>query len=268
MSTTVVDVLAAYRQEHQSQRYRPAVGHAAMRAVVSHDGWFAPSWWAVPRVERRGGVLILPPALVTNGPPPGCLWIFTGLPELTAARAGGAAIGAYSGPLRGVELFGALGSEDVTDVSINPVGGLEQGWLLDGSTFPCIARWVAALRLEASLRPTTGDLQTLVAAYSSYVICLDPKTRLPPPLRLEQPERLCLPAFTAPDRAEHFAGLQGGVTRSAGVTGAELFVLATTLGADGVVLNPDAGSGLFIPGDACRHLAELAKRVASPCGGS
>lgn len=263
MGSTVVDVLAAAWQEHQLLRYRPAVGHAAMRAVVSHDGWFAPSSWAVPRVERRAGVMFLPRARVANEPPPWRLWIFTGQRELQAARADGRELGPYSGPLRGVELFGALSSDpDITEVSINPVGELRHGWFLDASVFPCVARWVGALRLESALRPDTSGLQERVVAYPSYVVCVDANTRSPRLLRSKQPERVCLPAFTAPDHAEHFARLLGGGTQSVGITGAQLFALAASLWVDGVALNPDGGSALFIPGHACRELTQLARRIA------
>jgi hypothetical protein len=251
MPADVIHALNAYKRRHISM-------HSLMRAMLSHDGWFVPLNWVRRYLPKRKA----PDRLLTlsdegDWPPGGHLWVFTDEEEAYAASESGNALGGYSGPMVGEEVFGAL-AEGISEVHINHASPPWRALVIEGSKLPYIEAWVHAFRLERILVSKPEELEPWLKA-AIYLVPLDKRQRKASVVRVENLPGNFVAAFTAPDRAHNFiAGLSPPEQAKAALTvlnAQQLFGMPSTLPVAGVALNADALPCIVFPPDRCRELA-------------
>lgn len=229
-----------------------------VRALLAHDGWYAPMMWlneVFP--DRKVYDSMIPTPALGRAPSPGDLWLFTDAAQVNAAIEAGAAFAAAGGPVRGVELFGALGS-GVSEIRVNPAGPGAQAWSLgvDGAVRDFLARWIGALRVETSLHESADDLGLRLAAFEHYVVPVD-ETGRPRVVTLQKPPGNYVMAFTAPDLYAAHQKRDSGVTGAADMAAATLFRLTDYDGVDGVVLDMRESDSFILPQDLCSAVLKL-----------
>jgi hypothetical protein len=247
----VIGVLADYARGDASES-------DVVRALLAHDGWYAPMMWlneVFPDRKVYDGMI--PAPALGQAPAPGDLWLFTDAEQVKAAIEAGAAFAAAGGPVRGVELFGAL-SRTVAEVRVNPAGPGVQGWSLgvDDAVLDFFARWISALRVEDSLNAGAEDLGPRLAAFEHYVVPVDDTGR-PRVVTLPKPPGNYVMAFTAPDLYTAHQQRDPGVTGAADMPAATLFRLADYDGVDGVVLDMKESDSFVLPRDLCDAVLKL-----------
>ena len=247
----VTEALADYARGEASEA-------DVVRALLAHDGWYAPMLWldeAFP--ERKVYDDMIPTPALGQAPAPGRLWLFTGADQVHAAIEAGAAFGAAGGPVPGVEVFGALGG-GVAEIQVNPSGPAEHGWSVgvDEAVREFLARWISALRVETSLNESAEDLGMRLAAFEHYVVPVDDTGR-PRVVALQKPPGNYVMAFTAPDLYAAHQKRDSGVTGAADMTAAMLFQLADYDGVDGVVLDMKESDSFVLPQDLCSAVLKL-----------
>lgn len=239
-----------------------AGGHASrsdvVRALLAHDGWFAPMMWldeAFP--ERKVYDRMIPAAPLGQAPGPGRLWLFTDAGQVQAAIEAGGAFAAAGGPVAGMELFAAL-TTGTSEVVVNPAAPpeLEFGMGVDAELLEYLARWIAALRLESALLDSADDLGPRLAAFAHYVVPVD-ETGRPRVVSMEQPRGNFVMGFTAPDLFMDHQKRDGGVSGGADMAAEKLFQLADYDGVDGVVLNMTESDSFVLPTDLCQAVLKL-----------
>jgi hypothetical protein len=246
----VTGVLADYARGDASES-------DVVRALLTHDGWYAPmSWLDEVFPGRKVYDSMIPTPALGLAPGPGRLWLFTDAGQVQAAIDAGAAFAAAGGPVRGVELFGAL-TAGVSDVRVNPVGS-EQAWDLgiDAAVLEFLARWIGAVEVEAALLGGTDDLGSRLAAFQHYVVPVDDTGR-PRVVGLQHPPGNYVMAFTAPDLFLEHQQRDGGVTGGADMGAAALFQLTDYDGVDGVVLDMKEHDSFILPEDLCHAVLKL-----------
>ena len=249
--TAVTGVLADYAGGIASES-------DVVRALLAHDGWYAPMMWldeAFP--DRKVYDSMIPTPALGRAPGPGRLWLFTDADQVRAAIDAGAAFAAAGGPVRGVELFGVLGA-GVSEVRVNPAGPAEQGWSLgvDDAVRDFLARWIGALEVETSLIDGADDLGPRLAAFEHYVVPVDDTGR-PRVVALQKPSGNYVMAFTAPDLFAAHQQRDTGVSGAADMAAATLFQLADYDGVDGVVLDMTESDSFILPRDLCDAVLKL-----------
>jgi hypothetical protein len=247
----VTEVLAGYARGDASES-------DVVRALLAHDGWYAPMMFldeAFP--DRKVYDAMIPTPALGQAPAPGRLWLFTDAGQVRAAIDAGAVFAAAGGPVRGVELFGALGS-GVSELRVNPAGPAEQGWSLgvDQAVLEFLARWIGALEIEISLNESADDLGMRLAGFEHYVVPVDDTGR-PRVVALQKPPGNYVMAFTAPDLYTAHQKRDSGVTGAADMTAATLFQLADYDGVDGVVLDMKESDSFVLPQDLCDAVLKL-----------
>jgi len=229
-----------------------------VRALLAHDGWYAPMMWldeVFP--DRRVYDSMIPTPALGQAPAPGRLWVFTDAEQVNAAIEAGSAFAAAGGPVRGVELFGALGT-GVSEIQVNPAGAVEHGWSLgiDGAVLDFLARWIAALEVETALTDSGEDLGERLAGFEHYVVPVDDTGR-PRVVALLKPPGNYVMAFTAPDLYAAHQQRDPGVTGAADMAASALFRLADYDGVDGVVLDMNESDSFILPRDLCDAVLKL-----------
>ncbi|NUR25741.1 MAG: hypothetical protein HOV83_07810 [Catenulispora sp.] len=239
-----------------------ASGHASrsdvVRALLAHDGWYAPMMWldeVFP--QRKVYDRMIPGPALGQAPGPGRLWLFTGADQVQAAIDAGGAFEAAGGPLPGLEVFGAL-TRAVSEVRVNPAAPAEQEWLMgvDDELLDYLGRWISALRVEAALLDSSEDLGPRLAGFEHYVVPID-ETGRPRVVSMEHPPGNYVMAFTAPDLHIEHQKRDAGVTGGADMAAAALFQLADYDGVDGVVLNMKEADSFVLPTDLCQAVLKL-----------
>lgn len=247
----VIGVLADYARGEASES-------DVVRALLAHDGWYAPMLWlneVFPDRKVYDGMI--PTPSLGQAPAPGDLWLFTDAEQVKAAVAAGAAFAAAGGPLRGVEVFGAL-SRAVSEVRVNPAGPGVHGWSvgIDDAVLDFLARWISALQVETALTTSTEDLGPRLAGFEHYVVPVDDTGR-PRVVALPKPPGNYVMAFTAPDLYAAHQKRDSGVTGAADMPAATLFRLADYDGVDGVVLDMKETDSFILPRDLCDAVLKL-----------
>ncbi|GAA2053018.1 hypothetical protein GCM10009839_70920 [Catenulispora yoronensis] len=247
----VTEVLADYAGGHASRS-------DVVRALLAHDGWYAPMLWlneAFP--ERKVYDRMIPTPALGQAPGPGRLWLFTGPDQVQAAIDAGAAFAAAGGPVPGTELFGAL-TRAASEVRVNPAAPAEQEFLMgvDDELLDYLARWIDAVLVEAALLESTEDLGPRLAAFEHYIVPVD-ETGRPRVVTMEQPRGNHVMAFTAPDLFMDHQKRDGGVTGGAEMAAKALFQLADYDGVEGVVLNMTETDSFVLPTDLCQAVLKL-----------
>ena len=239
-----------------------AGGHASrsdvVRALLGHDGWYAPMMWLDEVFPRRKVYdRMIPAPAVGQAPGPGRLWLFTDAEQVRAAIDAGGAFAAAGGPLPGLDVFGAL-TRAVSEVRVNPAAPAEQEWLMgvDDELLEYLGRWISALRVETALLDSAEDLGPRLAGFEHYVVPVD-ETGRPRVVGMEQPAGNYVMAYTAPDLFLQHQKRDGGVTGAAGIAAAALFQLADYDGVDGVVLNMTETDSFVLPTDLCQAVLKL-----------
>jgi hypothetical protein len=246
----VTGVLADYARGEASES-------DVVRALISHDGWYAPMLWldeVFP--ERKVYDSMIPTPALGQAPGPGRLWLFTDAEQVNAAIEAGATFAAAGGPVRGVEVFGALG-RGVSEVRVNPVGA-EHGWSLgvDAAVLEFLARWIGALEIETALSTSAEGLGPLLAAFQHYVVPVDDTGR-PRVIAMPHPPGNYVMAFTAPDLFLRHQQRDSGVTGGADMAASALFQLTDIDGVDGVVLDMQESDSYVLPEDLCHAVLKL-----------
>lgn len=251
MPTEVIYALNAYKRRQASM-------HNLMRSMLAHDGWFVPVNWVRRYLpDRKMPDRILP--LIEEGewPPTGHLWVFTHEDEAYAASESGSALGGYTGPIVGEELFGALG-KGIVEVHVNHQAPPWRSLVLDASQLDFVAAWVHAYRLEGVLMAKPADLEPWLRN-ATYLVPVDPDGRRARVVRVDNLPGNYIAAFTAPDRVHAFiAGLDPMARAATGVTvvkAPQLFGMVASIEVAGVALNPDAPPCIVFPPTRCRELA-------------
>lgn len=247
----VTEVLAAFAHGDASQS-------DVVRALLTHDDWYAPMLWldeAFP--QRRAYDRMIPTPAVGQAPGPGRLWLFTGTDQVQAAVDAGGAFAAAGGPVPGLELFKAL-TRGVSEVRVNPAAPAEQEWLMgvDDDMLDFLARWISALEVESALGEGSEDLGPRLAGFEHYVVPVDGTGR-PRVVAMQKPPGNYVMAFTAPDLYLDHQKRDSGVTGSADMAAAALFQLADYDGVDGVVLNMTESDSFVLPTDLCQAVLKL-----------
>ena len=229
-----------------------------VRALLAHDGWYAPMMWldeVFP--DRKVYESMIPTPALGQAPAPGRLWLFTDADQVNAAIEAGAAFAAAGGPVRGVELFGAL-SRNVSEIQVNPAGPAEHGWSvgIDDAVLEFLARWTGALLLESALTESAADLGPRLAAFEHYVVPVDDTGR-PRVVAMQKPPGNYVMAFTAPDLYTAHQKRDSGVTGAADMAAAMLFQLTDYDGVDGVVLDMKESDSFVLPQDLCSAVLKL-----------
>lgn len=247
----VTQVLADYARGEASES-------DVVRALLTHDGWHAPMLWLDETFpDRKVYDSMIPTPALGQAPAPGGLWLFTDAAQVQVAIDAGAAFAAAAGPVRGVDLFGALGS-GVSEVRVNPAGPAEQAWSLgvDSAVVDFLDRWISALQIEASLNESADDLGHRLAGFEHYVVPVDDTGR-PRVVALQKPPGNYVMAFTAPDLYTAHQQRDSGVTGAADMAAATLFQLADYDGVDGVVLDMKESDSFVLPQDLCDAVLKL-----------
>ena len=229
-----------------------------VRALLAHDGWYAPMMWLNEVFPERGVYdSMIPTPALGQAPAPGQLWVFTDEEQVRAAIQAGSAFAAAGGPVRGVELFGAL-SRNVSELQVNPAGPAEHGWSvgIDDAVLDFLSRWISALRVEASLTDSAADLGERLAGFEHYVVPVDDTGR-PRVVALLKPPGNYVMAFTAPDLYAAHQKRDPGVTGAADMPASALFQLADYDGVDGVVLDMSESDSFILPRDLCDAVLKL-----------
>lgn len=229
-----------------------------VRALLAHDGWYAPMMWLNETFPDRDVYdSMIPTPALGQAPAPGDLWLFTDADRVAAAIEAGAAFAAAGGPVRGVEVFGAL-SRNLSEVRVNPAGPDVHGWSvgIDDAVLEFLARWTSALRLESALSESAEDLGPRLAAFEHYVVPVDDTGR-PRVVALQKPPGSYVMAFTAPDLYAAHQKRDPGVTGAADMAAATLFQLADYDGVDGVVLDMKDSDSFVLPRDLCDAVLKL-----------
>lgn len=240
----VLQVLTAYGEGRANV-------NDVMRALVSHNDWLVP----VILVARSEGE---EPRVVGNITlfstetrlPPGELWIFTDRESAEIAQAAGASLGAYTGGIKGTELFRSINPNTPT-VRVNPYSPRERTWIFsEGSACDAGKIWADAIALEESFdgwRQIGRPDKPAVSNYRAFLVfnhSSGPIVTLPNQVGMSNPAV----AFTAPDCAEMFLSKlseeQRGAMQQAVVGGDVLIERAPQLGIDGLLFNP-FGPGAF-----------------------
>ena len=229
-----------------------------VRALLAHDGWYAPMIWLNETFpDREVYDSMIPTPALGQAPAPGDLWLFTDADQVKAAIDSGAAFAAAGGPMRGADVFGAL-SRTVSEIRVNPAGPGVHGWSIgiDDAVLDFFARWIGALEIEASLTESTDDLGPRLAAFEHYVVPVDDTGR-PRVVALQKPPGNYVMAFTAPDLYAAHQKRDPGVTGAADMTASTLFQLADYDGVDGVVLDMKESDSFVLPQDLCDAVLKL-----------
>lgn len=251
MPADVIHALNAYKRRRTSM-------HTLMRAILSHDGWFVPLNWVRRYLpKRKTPDRLLPLSEEGEWPPDGHLWVFTDEEEAYAASETGNALGGYTGPMVGEEVFGAL-AEGIDEVHINHAAPPWRALVIEGSKLKFVEAWVNAFRLEGMLISKPAELEPWLRA-AIYLVPLDAKQRKATVVRVDNLPGTYVAAFTAPDRAYAFIeGLdtpQRTTTALTILNAEQLFGMAATLPLAGVALNVDAPPCIVFPPARCRELA-------------
>ncbi|WP_194895512.1 SseB family protein [Catenulispora pinisilvae] len=247
----VTGVLADYARGEASES-------DVVRALLAHDGWYAPMLWLSEVFpDRKVYDSMIPTPALGQAPAPGRLWVFTDAEQVAAAIEAGSAFAAAGGPVRGVELFGALGNS-VSEIQVNPAGLAEHGWSvgIDDAVLDFLARWIGALEVETSLSESAEDLGERLAGFQHYVVPVDDTGR-PRVVSLHKPPGNYVMAFTAPDLYAEHQKRDPGVTGAADMPAATLFQLADYDGVDGVVLDMKESDSFILPQDLCSAVLKL-----------
>lgn len=247
----VTGVLADYARGEASES-------DVVRALLAHDGWYAPMRWLDETFpDRKVYDSMIPTPALGQAPAPGDLWLFTDADQVDAAIQAGAAFAAAGGPVSGVEVFGAL-TRAVTEIRVNPAGPGVHGWSvgIDDAVLDFLARWISALRIETALNDSAEDLGMRLAAFEHYVVPVDDTGR-PRVVALLKPPGNYVMAFTAPDLYTAHQKRDSGVTGAADMAAATLFQLADYDGVDGVVLDMKESDSFVLPQDLCDAVLKL-----------
>ena len=248
----VTEVLADYARGDASES-------DVVRALLAHDGWYAPMIWldeAFP--ERRVYDSMIPTPALGQAPAPGRLWLFTDAGRVQAAIDGGAAFAAAGGPVRGVDVFGAL-SRTVSEVRVNPAGPAVQGWSMGIDD--------AVLDFFAPLdqRPGSRDLadrqqpRTSAPAWPPSSTTSSRSTTPAGPASWPCRSRRATTSWRSPRRTSTPRTRSGtpASPAAADMAAATLFQLADYDGVDGVVLDMKESDSFVLPQDLCDAVLKL-----------
>ena len=229
---------------------------AVLRALVSHDGWFAPAAYAYTAFKKDHFEKVTLWGSETKLPP-GQLWFFTGPEHGEMAQQKGAMLGAYTSPLDGATLFGSLEGSGFVEVKVNPGSPSEQGFFIGKSGFDLVRRWARAIRLEQMLvGKREGNLIDELIDFDGLISFSLPNGAIATAVGaggLKNPGLV----FTAPDSAEKLKASVGAQAQLKMIVcdGKTLFGRFSTFGIDGFIFNAmGPGAGKVFDAKICQAL--------------
>ncbi len=233
---TITELLQAYARGESSLE-------AVTRGLIEFDEWMVPATYALEATGRQcfDHAQILSHA--TNFPADE-LWIYSDQASLQTAVDAGAQLGTYVRPVKGRELFAALGRLKVRALKVNIGCPIEQAWFIGADSFPLIALWAQALTVERALEsPASAERNQTLRDFPGYLVLFHAEHDAIATLQnvggFENPAIL----FTALDCCEKLHGKHPQLQRRTW-SGSELAAQLPDLGVDGVITNP------FGPGPA------------------
>jgi hypothetical protein len=241
---------------------RKEVDHlAALRSLVSHDGWFAPATFAMEAFATNVFDKMCLWGNETRGIPPGKLFLFTDETRGPILQARGADPGPCVGPLRGSTIFAKL-PNGIQSLEVNPGSPTSEGFFIDAQSFPLARAWGRAIALETALENGSSDMIDRLIAYDDYGILVTPAmsiATLVGAAGLKNPGMV----FTTLDslvRLKEKIGVSASTLKETTMRGAVLFEKVASFGIDGLILNP-VGPGPVKVFDAsvCEGIAQSAR---------
>jgi len=211
--------------------------HQLLRALISHDGWFAPAELAAT-VFRRTDFEHLCIGTLQFRRPKDQLWLFTSIDEVSVAQQQSEAqtrksIGPYVGPLSGVDLFESLAA-DLTALRIN-VSNPVEALRFEGRFLHAARLWGRALALERAIDRRDSDQLVHMVGYDHFCVLAHSSHRL---ATASVGGSQAAMVFTAPDAAAlAIAGMPEPRPKIGTFTGRTLFPIIAAMQVDGVVLN-------------------------------
>lgn len=223
---------------------------AVVRAMAESGEWYVPIFFAADRLGVRVAdhAVILSTEFLGN---PRTLSIFTN--RDAANRAAGQPLGAFSGIVRGADIFEALDEALFDRVNVNPGSPRELTFFLDSGAFGLCRLVAQVVRLEQALAQANDISVPFVQLreHPGFMIAVTPGNNAPATTPVTGLDGQCAIAFTSPDRFELYCLSLNGEQR-AGVTtvtlpGHSLFTQLQNFDVTGLVLNPLCPGTVVLP---------------------
>jgi hypothetical protein len=224
---------------------------AVVRAIAESGDLYAPMLFAAARLGVRVAehAVILSTEFIGD---PRVLSLFTD--RNAALRATGQPLGAFSGALRGVDIFDALDDAEFDRVDVNPGSDRELTFFLDRGAFHLCKLVAQVVRLEQSLaRASNAEIPfAQLRDHPGFMIAVDPATGAPATTAVNGFDGPCAIVFTSPDRFELSISRLDEEQRAAISTvtlpGHSLFAQLQNFDVKGAVLNPFCPGTVALPG--------------------
>jgi hypothetical protein len=223
---------------------------AVVRAMAESQGWYVPMIFAAGKL----GVRVADHAVILStefGGDPRVLSLFTD--QDAVHRATGQNLGAFSGYLRGVDIFDALDEAEFDRVNVNPGSQRELTFYLESGAFGLCKLVAQVVRLEQAL--TTATDATIPFAmlrdHPGYMIAVNPANNAPCITEVNGFDGPCAIVFTSPDRYELYTRRlteeQRAATKTVTLPGSSLFDQLQSFDVKGFVLNPFCPGTVVMP---------------------
>lgn len=223
---------------------------AVVRAMAESGEWYAPMLFAADKLGVRVAdhAVILSTEFIGN---PRVMAIFTDRDAVH--RATGQPLGAFSGVLRGADIFDALDESQVDRVEVNPGSQRELTFYLDSGVFGLCKLVSQVVRLEQALAQATDNDIPFVQLrdHPGFMIGVNPANSAPATTAVNGLDGQCAMAFTSPDRFELYTRRlndeQRATISTVTLPGHSLFAQMQNFDVQGLVLNPFCPGTVVLP---------------------
>lgn len=239
---TVDQALLAYSRQEISNT-------AVVRAMAESAEWYVPMLFAADQL----GITVADHAIILGtefGGNPKFLTLFTD--QAAVHRAQGQPLGAFSGKLRGVDIFDALSEAQFDRVDVNPGSPRELTFYMDRDSFGLVKLVSQVVRLEQALASATDATIPWLALrdHPGYMIAITPSNQ-PATTELKGFDGPCSMVFTSPDRFELYKSRlseeQCAAISTVTLPGASLFTQLQNFEVAGIILNPSCPGATVLP---------------------
>lgn len=240
---SVDEALLAFSREEISSM-------AVLRAMAEGGGWYVPMLFAADtlNVPVADHTIILSTEFIGN---PRELALFTDGDAVH--RATGQPLGAFSGALRGADIFDALDESQFDRVNVNPGSQRELTFYLDSGAFHLCKLVSQVIRLEQALAGATDSAIPFAQLrdHPGYMIAINAANSAPATTSVNGLEGACAIAFTSPDRFElsskRLTAEQRANTSTVTLPGHSLFAQLQHFDVTGLALNPFCPGTVVLP---------------------
>ena len=212
---------------------KTATTHEVMRALATHPTYFVPIGFAATLGRSEFDRIVM--LSTKGGPPSDELYVFTD--ESCLDLVANQPLGSFVTAVSGIELFCAL-EEKVGKLKVNPGGPREHFWFVGTEAISLARLWGRAVRLEALLanpEKSKAGLHAALRTFEAFTILVHPNDAVATAQGLGGFKNPAM-VFTSPDSFEKVLAQAPG-TRTAHLSGKELFELLPRAGVDGIVFN-------------------------------